>query len=54
MLPTAGSSKAFGGHQLFDCVLLALQSGKRAVILFPQLKPNDFWPTTFSSRLKPK
>jgi hypothetical protein len=54
MLTVAGLSKAFGGRQLFDDVSLTLLSGERAAILFPQLKPNDFWPATFSSRLKPK
>ena len=42
MLTVAGLSKAFGGRQLFDDVSLTLQSGERAAILFPQLKPNDF------------
>lgn len=39
MLTVAGPSKAFGGRQLFDDLLLALQSGERDAILFQQSKP---------------
>jgi len=34
MLTVAGLGKAFGGRQLFDDLLLALQSGERDAILF--------------------